>query len=206
MPSPVNQIWFQCSNFIILRTPSFLSYYYGGKIPAIIRADNCNWHVTNWFASELIRWGGGWSVLHSETSFQRQRRSPVAVSVIGELIYEKYLIQKYKKTLAWSRGGLCVGDLPTLLWAGVRPRLVGQCGPSVTVLVNLSWILIASSIINYWWHSSNPRPQPQCKSDSSSSRLSRLPSQFLSSQEADVLNCWHFIIWYWLSLFIGTIR
>ena len=153
---------------------------------------------------------------------------------IGELRYKKYIIQKYKKTLVWSRGGLCVGDLPTLLWAGVRPGLVGQCGPSV--LVNLSWILIASSIINYWWHSSNPRPQPQCKSDSSSSRLSRLPSQFfssqeadvfktgrlriklyqysvdlqpsqfLSSQEADVLNCWHFIIWYWLSLFIGTIR
>ena len=99
---------------------------------------------------------------------------------IGELRYKKYIIEKYKKTLVWSRGGLCVGDLPTLLWAGVRPGLVGQCGPSVTVLVNLSWILIASSIINYWWHSSNPRPQPQCKSDSSSSRLSRLPSQFLS--------------------------
>ena len=97
---------------------------------------------------------------------------------IGELRYKKYIIQKYKNTLVWSRGGLCVGDLPTLLWAGVRPGLVGQCGPSVTVLVNLSWILIASSIINYWWHSSNPRPQPQCKSDSSSSWLSKLPAQF----------------------------
>ena len=59
----------------------------------------------------------------------------------------------------WFKGGLWSVSRCWRIADSALSRVARPSRQSVTVLVNLSRILIASSIINYWWHSSNP-PQP----------------------------------------------